>query len=126
MAGDEATRNLGFANGVGFVIALMERRKMNRHLLFWKAAPATQPWRTPVTILIGQKFWTIWDGRKAAKFLTSNWPETARQGPTYLAALKACLAELQGKGSPETVRQALCNAASAAKLDIMDGSPLRV
>jgi hypothetical protein len=103
--------------------ALIRFTKMTRRFRFWRAEPATQLWRNPVTVLIGRRFWTILDGRDAAKFLTSNWPEGARQDPFYVTALRVCLAQLEGKGSSEDVRAAFVRAASAANVDVMDGSP---
>jgi hypothetical protein len=48
-----------------------------------------------------------------SRFLMQGWPGE-RDRPTYVAALKACLAALEGRGPLEEARDALVEAASAA------------
>jgi hypothetical protein len=49
----------------------------------------------------------------ASRFLMKDWPGE-RDRPTYVAALKACLAALRGAKTAEEARDAIVEAASAA------------
>lgn len=51
----------------------------------------------------------------AARFLMKDWPGE-RERPTYMAALKTCLAALEGAKTVEEARRAILEAASAADI----------
>jgi hypothetical protein len=55
----------------------------------------------------------------ASRFLTQAWPGD-KQRPTYFAALRACLAALEGTGTADQARAAIVEAASDADV-LMEG-----
>jgi hypothetical protein len=50
----------------------------------------------------------------AADLLLHSWPEEARNGPIYTAALEACYEAIKGTGSNDAVRKAFERAAASA------------
>ncbi|MCJ8053920.1 DUF982 domain-containing protein [Shinella curvata] len=75
-------------------------------------------WGEPITFETATlgKYWTVTSTAEAARALMERWPVTA--GPAYEAALRTCLAVMEGKVRPAEARQAFLNAAEEADVFI--------
>jgi hypothetical protein len=57
---------------------------------------------------------------EAARCLLEYWPEKKQQGVAFVAALLACQAAIDGRGSAEAAREALIAAANEADIFLME------
>jgi hypothetical protein len=70
-------------------------------------------WFDPVPVTFGQGIvYNVNNVFQAADMLLHRWP--APDSPAHTAARRACLAFMEGKGTPEAVRQVFADAAAEA------------
>lgn len=71
-------------------------------------------WEEPVTFETSKlgKYWTVTSTAEAARALMERWP--VETGAAYKAALRTCLAVMEGKVRPAEARQAFLDAAEEA------------
>lgn len=67
-----------------------------------------------VPVYLGRTIWRVTSTEKAAELLLKSWPEACQESRPCLTARKACLAALEGRGTPEQARAAFLKAAKAA------------
>ncbi len=75
-------------------------------------------WEEPVTFETSKlgKYWTVTSTAEAARALMERWP--VETGAAYEAALRTCLAVMEGKVRPAEARRAFLDAAEEADVFI--------
>ncbi|EPE96866.1 DUF982 domain-containing protein [Rhizobium grahamii] len=73
-------------------------------------------WNRPVVIVIGSAKHIVRNTREAAWLLADKWPVVG--GKSFIRALRACAASLEGKKSATYARLALIAAARHANLSV--------
>ncbi len=73
-------------------------------------------WRKPVVVLIGSAKYIVRNAHEAAWLLADKWP--VMSGRSFMRALRACAASLEGKCSEAYARLALIAAARKAQLHV--------
>jgi hypothetical protein len=77
-----------------------------------------------IALQIGRVRVTINTVERAAELLLSpRWPEGFRDSPKAVAARKACLAALEGTGTPDRARAAFLKAADEARMVVDERGP---
>lgn len=78
----------------------------------------TGMWGEPITFETTElgKYWTVTSTAEAARALMERWP--VETGAAYKAALRTCLAVMEGKVRPAEARQAFLDAAKEADVFI--------
>lgn len=75
-------------------------------------------WNMPVTLVIGSAKYLVTSSREAAWMLADKWPDVT--GNTFIRALRACTAAIEGKRPNSFARQAFVVAARRANI-IVEG-----
>ncbi|WP_421581148.1 DUF982 domain-containing protein [Shinella sp. M31] len=75
-------------------------------------------WEEPITFETNKlgKYWTVTSTAEAARALMDKWPANA--GEAYEAALRTCLAAMEGDEAPDAAREAFLRAAEEADVFI--------
>ncbi|WP_421578626.1 DUF982 domain-containing protein [Shinella sp. M31] len=71
-------------------------------------------WEEPITFETNKlgKYWTVTSTAEAARALMDKWPVDT--GGAYEAALRTCLAAMEGDETPDAAREAFLKAAEEA------------
>lgn len=77
-------------------------------------------WEEPITFETNKlgKYWTVTSTAEAARALMDKWP--VESGAAYEAALKTCLAAMEGAETPDAAREAFLKAAEEADVFIRE------
>jgi hypothetical protein len=75
-------------------------------------------WEVPITFETHKlgKYWTVTSTAEAARALMHKWPVDT--GEAYGAALRTCLAAMEGDETPDVARRAFLKAAEEADIFI--------
>lgn len=75
-------------------------------------------WEAPITFETNKlgRYWTVTSTAEAARALMHKWPVDA--GEAYEAALRTCLAAMEGKETPDAARESFLRAADEADVFI--------
>lgn len=75
-------------------------------------------WEEPITFETHKlgKYWTVTSTAEAARALMDKWP--VGSGEAYEAALRSCLAAMEGEETPDVAREAFLKAAEEADVFI--------
>jgi len=78
-------------------------------------------WEEPITFETNRlgKYWTVTSTAEAARALMERWPVDT--GEAYEAALRTCLAAMEGRETPDDARGAFLKAAEEADVFIRTG-----
>ncbi|WP_421579773.1 DUF982 domain-containing protein [Shinella sp. M31] len=77
-----------------------------------------ESWEEPITFETSKlgKYWTVTSPAEAARALMERWPLDT--GEAYEAALRTCLASMEGNETPDAAREAFLKAAEEADVFI--------